>query len=86
MWLTLANDLLVIFGWVQHKVANYAQFCVVGISLCPLLPGGKTCANCAVDESLNCGGGSSKLIGRKDFTVCVTQVYEMSMDLVKYPG
>ena len=44
------------------------------------------CENCAVDESFNCGGGSSKLIGQKDFAVCVTQVYEMCMDLVKYPG
>ena len=66
---------------------NYAQFCVVGICLCSSLPGGKTCANCAIDEGLDCGGGSSELTGQKDFAVCVTQVCdEMSIDLVEYPG
>ena len=66
---------------------NYAQYRAVGICLCSLLPGGKTCAYCAIDEGLDCGGRSSELIGQKDFAVCVTQVCgEMSMDLVEYPG
>ncbi len=44
------------------------------------------CADGAVDESLNRGGGCGKLIGQKDFAVCITQVDEMGVELVEHPG
>ena len=76
----LANDLLVILDGFSTRSQT-----VIGICLKPLFPRGKARADGAIDEGLNCGRGGSKLIGREDLAVWVSQVHKMGMDLIEYP-
>ena len=73
------------FGWVGYEVTDGAHFFIIGICFDPLIPRRETNSNCAVDKCLNPGGGHDELVWKKQFTVGISKVKQMCMDLLGQP-
>ena len=73
------------FGWVGYEVMDGAHFFIVIIRFDPSIPRREPNCNCAVNKCLNCGCWSGELVWRKQFTVGISKVHQMCMDLLKQP-
>ncbi len=74
---------VIYFGWVGYKVMDGAHFFIVWICFDPSIGRREPNSNCTIDKCLNCGCQHGKLVWWKQFTVGISKVHQMCVNLLE---